>query len=141
MPRLSDYAAIPEALPIPYRNVCTADVAIAAGGTYYTAATLGTLPAGTYQISANVSVLNGAGAAFVNTKIMIGAVAYAPQETSCIATGACMLGTPSFVVHIPIAAAVLVTATSTTATGSIKAACINGGANTGATWINAVRIK
>jgi hypothetical protein len=141
MPYLSELIADPEALPISYLNVNAADVAIAAAGTYYEAASLGTIPAGTYRISANVSVLNGAGAAFVNSKVFVGAVAYAPTETSCIATGACMCSTPEFTINIPVAAVVRVMATATTATGSIKTACVNGGANTGATWICALRVK
>lgn len=138
---ISDYSADAGLLPICYRAVATADVAIGVPATYVIGATLGTLPAGTYEISGNISVLNGAGAAFVNGRINIGGVFYATTETSCIAAGACMVTIPKFTVHIPVAAVVNIEATSTTATGTTKFVTINGGALPGATWINAVRIK
>jgi hypothetical protein len=143
MPNYFNYVNEPERLPTSQINVAPADVAVGVGGTYVTAATLGTLPPGLYLVSASVSYLNGAGAAFVNTKLVVGTTIYAPTEGSCIATGAIQLATPATPIEITAAAgaAVIVQCTSTTATGSVKAAQVNGGANAGATWISALRIR
>lgn len=138
---LSALEGEPRKLPRQYLNICAGDAAVGVAGTYVTGATLGTLPAGTYLISGNISYLNGAGAAFVNSRILVGAVPYAPTEGSCIAAGAIQLSTPTFAITLPVAATVVIQCTSTTATGSIKAATVNGGAVAGATWIEAVRIK
>lgn len=138
---LSDYEGYPKRLPVSYINVPVADVPIGVIGTYAIGATLGTLPAGTYKIAASVSILNGAvAAAFFNSRLSIGGVFYAPTESSCIISGAVQLYVPEFTVHIPVAAIVRIEATGTQL-GTIKYIQINGGANPGATWISATRIK
>jgi hypothetical protein len=141
MPYPSSYTADPNAQPV-YAAVAAIDAAVGGAGVYVDAATLGTLPSGVYLVTYGVYFLNGAGAAFVNTKLLVGAVPYGPTEGSCIATGAISLA-GSAIIEIPLGAGAIVKSqcTSTTATGSIKAAQTNGGANAGATWIAAVRIK
>jgi hypothetical protein len=140
MPYLEQYEVDPNNYPNHSINICAIDAAVGVAGTYVTAASL-SLPAGKYLISGNVYYLNGAGAAFVNSRLLVGAVAVAPTEGSCIATGAIDLSTALTPVTLIATTTVALQCTSTTATGSIKAAGTNGGAVAGASWISAVRIK
>jgi hypothetical protein len=143
MPYPSSYVSDPRNVPAEYNAVCAADAAVGVGGTYVDVASLGTLPPGQYLISGSVYFLNGAGAAFVNSKFLVGTTPYAGTEGSCIATGAIQLTTGAFPITITATAGAVVKlqCTSTTATGSIKASTTNGGAVAGASWISAVRIK
>jgi hypothetical protein len=143
MPYPSSYTSDPRLLPTQYNAICAADAAVGAAGTYVDVASLGTLPPGQYLVTGNVYFLNGAGAAFVNSKVLVGATPVAATEGSCIATGAINLTTPGFVIDIVATAGAVVKlqCTSTTATGSIKASTTNGGAVAGCSWIAAVRLK
>jgi hypothetical protein len=137
----TSYVEDPNDQPVQYINVATADLPIGVIGTYVDPVTLGTIPAGTYRITAAASILNGAvGAAFFNTKVMVGAVAYAPGETSCITSGSCQVNTPAFTINIPVAAVVKLSCTGTQL-GTVKYVGVNGGGVAGTTWISAIRIK
>lgn len=140
MSDLSAYIDDPKKLPQVFQNIAPADVPVALG-VYSVAATLGTLQPGTYLISGNVFILNGAvGAAFVNSKVVIGAADYAPTEHSMIISGERAVAIPEFCITLPVAAAVSLQATADQIV-TIKASTVNGGAIAGCTWITAVRIK
>jgi hypothetical protein len=138
--------ADPDNTPIEYNSniIGAADVALTVADTYYDVATLGTLPPGLYLVSANVHILNGAiAASFFNTKIMVGAVAYAPTESSIIISGSQEISTPPIPIQIAAAAGAIVKVQAAAhTTGAVaKYTLANGGANTNPCWINAVRIK
>jgi hypothetical protein len=137
------YIADPNNLPITYTNVAPANVAIAVAGTYYDAATLGTLPPGLYLVTANVYIINGAvGAGFCNSKLVVGATDYAPTEHSCIISGECNLTITAYPIEITAAAgAVLKVQATMDRVATIAFTTANGGAQVGATWISAVRIR
>jgi hypothetical protein len=138
------YDAEPRRLPHEFNSVATADTALTIADTYYDAATLGTLPPGLYLVSASVYVLNGGiAASFFNTKILVGAVAYAPTETSIIISGSQQIQSAAFPIEITAAAGavVKVQAAAHTTGAVVKFTTANGGALTSPTWIVATRIR
>ena len=140
--QLSDSAVDLQNLPMYYSAVAAADVAVGAAGTYVDAVTLGTLPPGIYLVTAQAQYLNGAGAAFVNGKLLVGTQILGASEQSCIVSGSCQVWVTALIhVTVPAGSVVKLQVTSTTATGSVKAADANGGANTGTTYIHAVRLQ
>jgi hypothetical protein len=138
------YDVEPRRLPHEFSAVATADQALTVADTWYDAVTLGTLGPGLYLVSAGVYILNGAiAASFFNTKILVGAVAYAPTESSIIISGSQQLQTGMFPIEITAAAGAIVKvqAASHTTGSSVKFTTANGGALTNATWISALRIR
>jgi hypothetical protein len=144
MPNLTEYVADPRALPAFYwaGTPAGADVAIAAGGTYYDAATLGTLQPGLYLVSGQISFLNGAGAAgFATAKLLFGTVVLASGEASTIATtGETQITVGPIAVNIAIAGVVKLQG-SNTQIGTIKNVTVSNGTPGNCTFIQAIRLK
>ena len=144
MPSLVAYEPDPRNLPSVFwaGTPAGADVAIAAGGTYYDAATLGTLQPGLYLVSGQISFLNGAGAAgFATAKLMFGAVCLASGESSTIlTTGETQLTIGPIAVNIAIAGVVKLQGTNTQI-GTIKNATVNNGTPGACTFIQAIQIR
>lgn len=136
---LADYSADPSNLPSVQKAVLAADAAVGVAGTYVTAASLSLGP-GLYLVTGKAHFLNGAGAAFVNSRFLVGATGSDTTEDSCIAAGSVSVRN-STIINLTATTTVAFQVTSTTATGSIKAADVNGGAVAGASAIFAVRLK
>jgi hypothetical protein len=123
-----------------YNSKLGADVAIAVANTWYTGVSL-TLPAGTYLVTAQVTLLrNTSTAIFYSAKLNNGATNYA-------SAGIYMPSVTNHIATIPLTTIIALTAETTItlqATGNqvsvIKAALVTNGAGNTATQISAVRI-
>ena len=143
MPNLAGIANDPNNLPLVFfaGTPAGADVAITVGGTYYDAATLGTLQPGLYLINAQVSFVNTGAAGFETAKLLYGTVILASGESSAIlTTGEAQVTLGPVAVNIGTAGVVKVQGTGTAA-GTIKNATVSNGTPGNCTFINAVRLK
>ena len=141
MPYLGALTADPRSLPAVYIGVPAGDVAITVGGTYYDAATLGTLQPGIYMINGQISFLNTGAAGFETAKLLYGAVCLASGESSAILTaGEAQVTLGPIVVNIAIAGVVKLVGTGTAA-GTIKNTTVSNGTPGMCTFIQAIRLR
>lgn len=131
----------PGSLPLAKQAQLTADVAVTPINTYVDIVTLGTLPAGSYMISAYLTLAQITATAVATLKILAGTAIVAATEGSFI-VGAGSINIPWFPLVLGADTIVKLQAASTVLTTTAKKVALNNGVGTDnfTTNITALRI-